>query len=326
MFKLLRTAVVLVGLGSTSWLVLQMLGIDSLDELKSRLGNTTGAVTPVQAPAAAQRDVIRIATFNIQVFGQEKMRKPHVMAALANICARFDVVAIQEIRSQAQDVLPALVQQINSLGHHYDFVIGPRQGRTDSKEQYGYVFNTATIEVDRRTVAPVVDPHDLLHRPPLVAAFRSRGAPPEEAFTFTLVNVHTDPDEAIEEINVLDDVYYAVRYDGRGEDDIIMLGDFNAGPRQFTPFAGVPYLTWVVENEPTNTRRTHLYDNIIYHRQASTEFTGAGGVFDMMLELGLTEQQALEISDHLPVWAEFSVYEGGTAAKLARTTAGQRGT
>src|SRR5690606_4775283 len=77
MFKLLRTAVVLVGLGSTSWLVLQMLGIDSLDELKSRLGTTTNAVTPVQAPAAAPRDVIRIATFNIQVFGQEKIRKPH---------------------------------------------------------------------------------------------------------------------------------------------------------------------------------------------------------------------------------------------------------
>ncbi len=325
MFKLLRTAVVLLGLGGTSWLVMQMLGIDSFEQLKGRLGVDPGA-TPAHHSPAGHSDVIRIATFNIQVFGQEKLRKPHVMATLANIVARFDIVAIQEIRSQAQDVLPSLVSQVNALGHRYDFVIGPRQGRTSSKEQYGYVFNTATVEVDRRTVAPVVDPHDLMHRPPLVAAFRARGAPPEEAFTFTLINVHTDPDEAVEEVNVLDDVYYAVRYDGRGEDDIILLGDFNAGPRQFTAFAGVPYLTWVIESEPTNTRRTHLYDNIIYHRQATTEFTGASGVFDFAVEFGLSEQEALEVSDHLPVWAEFSIYEGGTAAHLARINASQRGT
>lgn len=325
MFKLVRTAVVLLGLGSTSWLVMQMLGINSFEQLKARLAGNPAAA-PAHAPTVGRSNAIRIATFNIQVFGQEKLRKPQVMAALANIVSRFDVVAIQEIRSQAQDVLPALVDQVNAAGRQYDFVIGPRQGRTSSKEQYGYVFNTATVEVDRRTVAPVVDPHDLLHRPPLVGAFRARGAPPEEAFTFTLINVHTDPDEAVEEVNVLDDVYYAVRYDGRGEDDVILLGDFNAGPRQFSAFAGVPYLTWVVESEPTNTRRTHLYDNVIYHRQATTEFTGASGVFDFVQELGLSLEEALEISDHLPVWAEFSVYEGGAAAHLARTPQGQRGT
>ncbi len=318
MFKLIRTAVVLAGLGGTSWLVLQMLGIDGLEALKQRLSSVSISQPAGTIPPAKRSEVIRIATFNVQVFGQEKLRDAETMAVLAKIVSRFDIVAIQEIRSQSQDVLPQLIELVNAQGRHYDFVIGPRQGRTVSKEQYGYVFDAATVEVDRRTVAPVVDPHGLMHRPPLVAAFRARGAPPEEAFTFTLVNVHTDPDEAVEEINVLDDVYYAVRYDGRGEDDVLLLGDFNAGPRQFAAFAAVPYLYWVIEDQPTNTRRTAIYDNIIYHRQATTEFTGAAGVFDFDEEFQLSPQQALKVSDHLPVWAEFSVYEGGAIPSLTQ--------
>ena len=31
----------------------------------------------------------------------------------------------------------------------------------------------------------------------------------------------------------------------------------------------------------------------------------------MMREFHLTQADMLEISDHLPIWAEFSVYEGG---------------
>jgi hypothetical protein len=47
------------------------------------------------------------------------------------------------------------------------------------------------------------------------------------------------------------------------------------------------------------------------------EFTGRAGVFDFGREYGLTDQQALLISDHFPVWAEFSVFEGGGATQMA---------
>jgi hypothetical protein len=33
--------------------------------------------------------------------------------------------------------------------------------------------------------------------------------------------------------------------------------------------------------------------------------------------LALTPQQALEVSDHLPVWAEFSAYEGFGGGPIA---------
>ena len=57
---------------------------------------------------------IRIATFNIQVFGQSKMKKPQVPQILARIIQQFDVVAVQEIRSQDQSFIDDFLGILNS--------------------------------------------------------------------------------------------------------------------------------------------------------------------------------------------------------------------
>ena len=63
-----------------------------------------------------------------------------------------------------------------------------------------------------------------------------------------------------------------------------------------------------------------MYDSIIFDGRATTEFTGRWGVVDLMQEFRLRRQAALEVSDHCPVWAEFSVYEGGSAPIVAGAT------
>jgi deoxyribonuclease-1-like protein len=262
----------------------------------------------------SEEDIVRIGTFNIQVFGQKKLTKPDVMDTIAEISLRFDVLAIQEIRSTNQDVLPRLIELINAKNAQYDFILGPRLGRTVSKEQYGYIYNTARVAVDDRFVYSVDDPDDLLHRPPLVARFQTVGPSPSQAFTFTLVNIHTDPDEADLEVDVLDDVVNAVRQDGSGEDDVILLGDLNADSEHLGHLALLPEIMWIVSGEPTNVARSASYDNILFHRRQTAEFTGAGGVFDFMTPFELSRSQAEQISDHFPVWAEFSIYEGPAAA------------
>jgi endonuclease/exonuclease/phosphatase family metal-dependent hydrolase len=270
------------------------------------------------APLGTTQETIRVASFNIQVFGSSKSEKVHVMETLARITRQFDVVAVQEIRSRSQDILPRFVELINSADRHYDYVIGPRLGRTSSKEQYAFVFDRATVEVDRVNMYTVADPDDLLHRPPLVAAFRVRGPPPDKAFTFTLINVHTDPDEVDQELNVLDDVFRLVQNDGRAEDDVIMLGDFNADDQHLGELGQLTSLTCAIIGRSTNTRGTRQYDNLVFSDQATTEFTGRAGVLDFMRQYNLSMEQALEVSDHLPVWAEFSVREGRQAGRVAR--------
>ena len=282
----------------------------------------TGVAAPAEqaiVPAAVDRPggVIRVASFNIQVFGTSKLNNPRVMNVLAEVVRRFDVVAIQEIRAKTPDVMPKFLDLINSTGRHYDFVIGPRLGRTSSTEQYAFVFDTATIEVDRNALYTVADPDDLLHREPLVGWFRARGPPADQAFTFSLVDIHTDPDETKTELNQLDDVFRGVRDDGRAEDDVILLGDLNVDDQHLGQLGEVSNIRWVLAGIASNTRGNKLYDNILFAQNATTEFTGRAGVFDLLREFNLTMAEALEVSDHMPVWAEFSIYEGGQPGRVA---------
>lgn len=271
---------------------------------------------PVTGPSGGQ--TIRIASFNIQVFGNTKAGKPYVMDTLARIIRNFDVVAIQEIRSKNEYLLPNFVKLINSTGARYDHVIGPRIGYTSIKEQYAYVFNTDRIEVDYNSVYTVGDPDNMLHREPLVATFRTRGVDPAEAFTFTLVNIHTDPDDVPEEMDAMAEVYRVVRRSGLGEDDIILLGDFNANDRQLGRLGKLPGVKPLIEGVATNTKQTKLYDNIIIHKPSTTEYGGRSGVYDVMRVHNLTEKQAMMVSDHFPVWAEFSIYERDYNGRIAR--------
>jgi endonuclease/exonuclease/phosphatase family metal-dependent hydrolase len=306
------------------WVFVEKFQITGLDGFRIAPREDSVAGSPddppsdaMAAPPARSTGTIRVASFNIQVFGTTKSSKPHVMDVLARIVRKFDVVAIQEIRSRDEDIIPNFVDLINSTGVRYDYVIGPRLGRSVSKEQYAFIYDMTTIEVDRTQLYTVDDPPDLLHREPLVGWFRVRGPPPEEAFTFSLVNIHTDPDEAEEEVNVLAQVYPLVRDDGRQEDDVIILGDLNVDDKHLGQLGQISGMAWVVSNTPTNVAMTKQYDNIVFHSGATKEFTGRGGVFDFLREYNMTREEAEEVSDHLPVWAEFSSYEGGQPGRIA---------
>ena len=280
-----------------------------------------GVALSTTAPPPRGGDTIRIATWNIQVFGEAKLADPAAMQTIVAVLKNFDLIAIQEVRAQSQDILPQLIALLNADGQYqYDYCLGPRLGRTNSKEQYAFVFDMASIEVDRPQLYTINDQDDLLHREPLVGWFRARLAPEKQAqaFTFSLVNIHTDPDEVDLELNVLDDVFFAVRDDGRKEDDVILLGDVNVNEKHFGELGKISGLTYVVANTPTNTRGDAQYDNLFFHSTATPEFTGRGGVLDFMRAFNLKlEEEALKVSDHLPVWAEFSVYEGGQPGPLA---------
>jgi endonuclease/exonuclease/phosphatase family metal-dependent hydrolase len=312
--------VFLIGVvAGTAWLVLQRSGVKFLRTGPAGRPESSAQTpfVPISIPADGTRNTIRIASFNIQVFGKAKIDQPFVIDSLVRIIQQFDIVAIQEVRSRDDDILPRFVESLNAAERHYDFVIGPRLGRTNSKEQYAFIFDQKTVEVDRYQLYTINDPQDFLHREPFVGWFRARGPPPDQAFTFSLVNIHTDPDEVQDEVNVLDDVFHAVRNDGRREDDVIIVGDFNADDRSLGELGRVANFFAAISNVATNTAGTRQFDNIIFDHQATSEYTGRAGVFDFLRAYGLTIETARMVSDHLPVWAEFSVLEGGGLGRVA---------
>lgn len=289
--------------------------------MSSRAGRSIAP--PVGERLQKPPDTIRIASYNIQVFGVTKLGKPAVVDVLAQVVRNFDIVAIQEVRAKDDTVLPQFVAAVNADGSRYDFVIGPRLGRTVSTEQYAFVYDTDRIELDRSSVGTMVDAQDLLHREPLVARFRARVGAVGVPFSFWLMNIHTDPDEVASEVDALADAFQVMLTAHPDEDDVILLGDLNASDQQLGRLGQVPGIMCVVTGITTNTRRTETYDNLLFQRYATTEFTGRWGVVDVQSVFGLTLEQALEVSDHLPVWAEFRAYESppvGTTARWPQQT------
>jgi endonuclease/exonuclease/phosphatase family metal-dependent hydrolase len=279
-------------------------------------GVVAACLVALAAPAAAQQppaggmvpkpwNAILVASFNIQVFGESKMSKPQVVQVLARVVRNFDVVAIQEVRAKSDDILPAFVRAVNADGSRYQHVIGPREGRTSSKEQYAFVYDSTRIEVDPSSLGVVPDPQGRMHRPPMHARFRTRINPAEMAFTFWLVNIHTDPDEVPQELDALTGVFQAMQAARPDEDDVILLGDLNAGPPEFTALRRIPGLGWAISGVPTNTRRTKTYDNLVFAQPMTGEYLGHAGVLDLQNAYGLAPEQALEVSDHCPVWGAF---------------------
>ena len=263
---------------------------------------------PISNAAPSIRDEITVASWNIQVLGESKIDKHDVMEVIVDVIRRFDVIAIQELRAKDQTFSDRFLSQVNSDGSKYEVVVGPRLGRSNSKEQYLYLYDTNRIELLDQSVYTINDQSDLLHREPLVASFRVIGALSGTPWNFTLVNIHTDPDEVEEEIDVLDDVIRLVR-DADSEDDVILLGDLNAAPQQLGDLAEIPNVMWTVTGTPTNTRGTRSYDNMLFSGTSTSEFTGVAGVLDLQGEYDLTQQEAIRVSDHLPIWAAFAPVE-----------------
>jgi endonuclease/exonuclease/phosphatase family metal-dependent hydrolase len=226
----------------------------------------------IQVENTSSFETIRIGAFNIQVFGTTKASKPEVMNVLANIVRTYDVIAIQEIRDSSQTALPALVDLVNSDGSEYDYVVSERLGRTSSKEQYAYIYNTRTISVSDAHVYPEPDGTDPFHRQPYIASIEAL----QGNYDATLIVIHTDPDEATEEINGLDDVLAYAQSQYSEEGDFIIMGDLNADGSYFNEkgTSDLDAYHWVIDDSwDTTTKSTdYTYDRIIL--TDDTELTG----------------------------------------------------
>ena len=315
------------------WWFYNHFNIQGIENLKIKpknvgLDGSAEAGTPVDsvpANSTVGRSTIRVASINLRPLDQDKLGKAHVVSRLAEMIRGFDVIAIQGIVARNQTPVVYLVEQANAAGRYYDYATSAKVGTEPVQEYTAILFDRATVQIDRTTICLVEDPARRIRHEPLVASFRARGPAENEAFTFAVVSVDVDPAQTAEELDLMDDVFRAVRDDGRGEDDVILLGDLNVDEYNLGRLGQLPGIVYAISGTTTNTRRTRMYDNLVFDGRFTAEFTGRAGVLDLIAEYGLTEAQALEVSDHFPVWAEFSALETEVGDLVAeRPSAGVR--
>ncbi|HSB46698.1 MAG TPA: endonuclease/exonuclease/phosphatase family protein [Candidatus Bilamarchaeum sp.] len=260
------------------------------------------------APPQNITQTLRIAAFNIQIFGESKRSKPGIMDVLSKTARNFDVMLVEELRDDTETTLPFYLESINALpGPKYAAVSSPRLGRTSSKENYAYVYNTEKVQLlSNYTFAdpPNASSPDLFQREPFVARFQSGN------FSFVLIGIHTQPDDTVAEINRLPLVLDDAMQKFPSEKDFIVLGDLNADCTYLKASDNLTLknssFTWVVpDSADTTTKSTDCtYDRIILSDNES--FSGNWGVFRFDTEYGLNQSFTEQVSDHYPVWADFN--------------------
>lgn len=281
--------------------------------------------TPVAPVAAAdETTTIKIATFNIQVFGRTKAGKPEIMAQLVEIIRKYPVIAIQEIKDSTGQAPQALLDAVNNeSGDKYAILLSPRTGLEpndkSSQEQYAVLYDTQVVEAlpgDRLFDDAA---HDLFQREPYLTHLKVKSG----GFTFVLIGIHTRPESAVEEIGSLDDVFTWAQTVFPDEGDFIALGDYNAGCSYASPaqldaldLRGSNYFWIVPDTSDSNVSPNSAcaYDRIVTTTATKDEFTGNWGV-----DQAFTDKA---VSDHWPVWAEFRT--GANGAPVANGAAPMR--
>ncbi|WP_143543699.1 endonuclease/exonuclease/phosphatase family protein [Rhodopirellula sp. MGV] len=274
-------------------------------------------------------DKILVATFNIENFGDKKSdtrvneHGVDVMGTLAQIISRFDLVAIQEIRGKDGAALEKLIRLLNESGGTFAATISDPIGNDDRRESYAFVYNRTRIRLVPGSAYVVLDSGERMYREPMVATFQTIVPPGinQAPFQFTAINVHTDPDKVDpndqeSEINILASVFHRVRkfeFNERLEDDFILLGDLNAGPDHLGQLSKINGMISLAGDIKTNISRSKTNDHILIDRNVTAEYAGRKGVVSFTDDLALTPEQADSISDHLPLWAEFSRFEAPSA-------------
>ena len=282
---------------------------DSEDKDSDRLDNETIAR---EIPELNRSEVARIATFNIKVFGETKMGKPEVVSVLVDTVLQFDMVSVQEIRDIDQTVPYDFLEQINNRSNNtWDMLLSERSGQqeddTSYQEQYAFYYNTTVFSPINGSLYNDSE-FDLFQKEPYIGSFEMLNESGNNSgFNFTLINIHTKPAIAMEEINALHTVVQDYQQQNPNEPDIVVLGDYNADCSYASseelwqsPMRNSNY-TWLIPDSADTTVASSqcAYDRIVTTGDLSGRLVGSWGI-------DYTSFNSSNVSDHYPVW--FDLY------------------
>uniref|UniRef100_A0ABI7VST2 Deoxyribonuclease-1-like 1 n=1 Tax=Felis catus TaxID=9685 RepID=A0ABI7VST2_FELCA len=228
------------------------------------------------------------------------------------ILVRCDIMVLQEVVDSSGSAMSLLLRELNRFDESgsYTLLSSPSLGRSTYMEKYVYVYRSHKTQVLDSYVYN--DEDDLFAREPFVARFTF---PSKVLPSLVLVPLHTSPKAVEKELNALYDVFLDVSKHWQSK-DMILLGDFNADCASLTKkrigelvLRTQEGFHWVIpDGEDTTVRAsTHCaYDRIVLHGERCQSLLRSAAAFDFPGSFGLTEEEALNVSDHYPVEVELS--------------------
>ena len=243
-------------------------------------------------------DRISLATWNIRILS-DGSRDDAELAVIASILDRYDLIAVQEVRDTV--VLDRLLALLPASAFAY--LASPEVGTTQT-ELYAYFYRPELV-TPLGTAYVYNDGSDKFIREPFIAHFRAG------LFDFTLVTIHVIFGDSISdrraEVALLDDVLAHLDENNAGENDVILLGDFNL-PADDQAWEILTHTGLVAPTVMTTISDTSSYDNIWVSSTATGELDSLLEIyrFDEGLYANDDAAASLAVSDHRPLAALFT--------------------
>lgn len=302
--------------------------------------NQLRATLTAEIPAKRLEQNLLIATWNIRAFGDitrkwvsgandSPKRDLHATRCIAEIISHFDVIAVQEVRANIR----GLRDMMRLLGNDWGLILTDvNRGDAGNGERMAFIFDTRRVQLSGLACELVVPQEQLqsiapdalqrqFARTPYAVGFRSGGS------TFVLVTLHilfgSNARQRIPELKAIarwmsDWAKQISDY----EQNLLALGDFNIEARgdvlaQTFLSEGLHIPAPLEQVTRSIFDETKFYDHIAWFDGAggrpklSMEFLN-GGNFDFVGKVltgrNLSKQQlSFMMSDHYPLWAEFSL-------------------
>uniref|UniRef100_A0A3P9LSC1 Deoxyribonuclease n=1 Tax=Oryzias latipes TaxID=8090 RepID=A0A3P9LSC1_ORYLA len=255
----------------------------------------------------------RICAFNVEKFDKEKAANSITLHFLTRIVARCHVTLLQHVVDPDGEVIKTLLSSLNSLeSERYDGTVfnstsSDMLGKSpDDMQQYVFIW--------RHNAANLTKKHqyqrkDSFVRPPFVVQFQSN-----KTFIgdFILIPLHSEPLQAIQEVDSLYDVFEEVSSMWNNT-NVMFLGDFHASCGYVTRSdrknirlytnSSFSWLIGELEDTTVTDSTNCAYDRIVVHGQTFLKAIEpySGKVFNFGKEFKYSKTKVLELSQHFPV-------------------------
>ncbi|XP_034538040.1 deoxyribonuclease-1-like [Notolabrus celidotus] len=259
---------------------------------------------------------MKIASFNIQKFGKNKVSDPYVLNTLVKIISRYDIILILEVVDISGESVKTLMDALNTSNreHHYTLKISSRLGRSRYKEQFMFLYRDDLVDLvgSYQFDDKVTEGGDVFARDPYILRFRCLNTVLKD---LVMIPVHTKPDDSEKELDELYDVFQHVKKKWR-TDNVMILGDFNADGIYVSKkemkeirIRSDKNFHWLIADDVDTTasnKNDHTYDRIVVYGDDMLQavMPNSAKPFNFQRAYGLTQEQALDVSDHYPVEVE----------------------
>lgn len=262
--------------------------------------------------------------------GESPIRDLSNVACIAEIVRRFDVVAVQEVRRSAA----AFLAMMRALGNSWGYLVTDvTAGDPGNNERLAFVYDTTRVRpsglacelvmaAERAGIADGAMTRQFARTPYAVSFERGQRR-------FTLVTLHVlYGKRPADRVGELEDIAqwlatWSASKDVWGE-NLLALGDFNIDRRgdplhrAFTSTGlrapdALNFVPRTIFDDPlAKPDHTNFYDQIAWFPDGRTPMTIPfvnAGMFDFtdgLVPADTDQQLSARISDHFPLWCEFS--------------------